>query len=628
MMQLNNVAQLCSANLFSDSFPGAQLKISELEGKYISDALTEEFIDRLLDKFEWNRPPNLFNAMILVAQTGKGKNYWVLHTLRAYAADRGKEVIYLCNRVALNRQQIQEADKVVNPIKKPNVISDVSEHRAGSLTIMTYHRFYEKLQKEGWSYFDRFAFCVADEAHFFYSDALFNADTEKILYLIPKVFSKCFRVYMSATPEAVIDPIYAAEWKAMKGDYAPENCEATYSPELGWHGKENLPQIRLYHFPFDFSAYQDTYAFSKVEKLVAEIRNDKTAGKWVVFVTSKDKGKNMKKELTDASISTLYIDRDTRNCNDIETRQVWERIQETGDLGNSKVLITTSVLDNGFSIHDKNVKNIVLFAEDKTEFLQELGRVRLEQGQKVKVYFSRMTKNGRLHPNNRDTILNVFAQYYGNKAIVEYPYPDAEISASPISVLKWQLSPDSNIGFVNAENAKTEDGKNALKPYINNLARWTARKMIEESAEYDKLIAENEDLASVLYKARWLSAEPDKLTFDNLHVPDIDRPNNERSLKEVEAFLEPYLGKVLKEDNKDEETEEIKSFEEFSIDFQKLYLKLYPKDKSTNNGANRICMKSSAINTRLENLHKDISGLPDYVLEKGDEKKEWILKAR
>lgn len=624
---LNNVAHLCSADLFSDSFPGAQLKISELEGEHISDALTEEFIDRLLDEFEWNRPPNLFNAMILVAQTGKGKNFWVLHTLRAYAADRGKEVIYLCNRVALNRQQIQEADKAVNPIKKPNVINDISEHKAGSLTIMTYHRFYEKLQKEGWSYFDKFAFCVADEAHFFYSDALFNADTEKILYLIPKVFSECFRVYMSATPEAVIDPIYAAEWKAMKGDYAPENCEATYSPELGWHGKENLPHILLYYFPFDFSAYQDTYVFSKVEKLVAEICNDETAGKWVVFITSKDKGKDMEKELTDNNISTIYIDRDTRSCSDIEIRQIWERVQETGNLGSSKVLITTSVLDNGFSVHDKNVKNIVLFAEDKTEFLQELGRVRLAQGQKIRIYFSRMTRNGRLHPNNRDAILNVFAQYYGNKAIAEYPYPDAEILASTLSIMQWQLS-SGDIGFVGTKPVKTTDGKNALEPYINNLARWTARKMIEESAEYDKLIAENADLASVLYKARWLSAVPDKLTFDNLHVPDIDQPNNERSLKEVEAFLEPYLEKVLKEDSKDEETEEIKSFEEFSIGFQRLYLKLYPKDKSTNNGANRNCMRDVAINNRLKILHEDISGLPDYILEKGDKKKEWILKAR
>lgn len=624
---LNNVVCKCTSDLFADSFPGAQLKISELEGEHISDALTEEFINRLLDEFEWNRSPNLFNAMILVAQTGKGKNFWVLHTLRTYAADRGKEVIYLCNRVALNRQQIQEADKAVNPIKKPNVINDISEHRAGSLTIMTYHRFYEKLQKEGWSYFDRFAFCVADEAHFFYSDALFNADTEKILYLIPKVFSKCFRVYMSATPEAVIDPIYAAEWKAMKGDYAPENCEATYSLELGWHGKENLPQILLYHFPFDFSAYQDTYVFSKVEKLVAEICNDETAGKWVVFITSKDKGKDMEKELTDNNISTIYIDRDTRSCSDIEIRQIWERVQETGNLGSSKVLITTSVLDNGFSVHDKNVKNIVLFAEDKTEFLQELGRVRLAQGQKIRIYFSRMTRNGRLHPNNRDAILNVFAQYYGNKEIAEYPYPDAEILASTLSVMQWQLS-SGDIGFVGTKPVKTTDGKNALEPYINNLARWTARKMIEESAEYDKLIAENADKASILYKARWLSAEPDKLTFDNLHFTDIDRSHNERALNEIMAFFESYLEVVLKEPSKDEKGEDTKQYEEFSRNFQELFVGLKPNDSSINLGKNREIWKHQAINNHLQELRKMIPDLPNYILEQGDEKREWVLKAR
>lgn len=625
--RLNNVAHLCSANLFSDSFPGAQLKVSELEGEHISDALTEEFIDRLLDQFEWNRPPNLFNAMILVAQTGKGKNFWVLHTLRAYAADREKEVIYLCNRVALNRQQIQEADKAVNPIIKPKVISDISEHRAGSLTIMTYHRFYKKLKEEGWSYFDRFAFCVVDEAHFFYSDALFNADTEKILYLIPKVFANCFRVYMSATPEAVIDPIYAAEWKALKGDYAPEKCKATYSPELGWHGKENLPQMPLYHFQFDFSEYQDTYVFSKEENLVEEILNDESTGKWVVFITSKNKGKEMEKELTDANIATIYIDRDTRSCPNIETRQIWERIQETGSLGNSKVLITTSVLDNGFSVHDKAVKNIVLFAEDKTEFLQELGRVRLEEGQKVKVYFSRMTRNGRFHPNNKDSILNVFAQYYGNREIAEYPFPDAEIPASPISVMQWQLS-SGDIGFIDTKPVKTTDGKYALEPYINNLARWTAKKIMEESAEYDRLVAENADLASVLYKARWLSAEPDKLTFDNLHFTDIDRPHDERSLSEVKAFFEPYLGVVLKEPSRNEKREETKQFEEFSRNFQKLFVGLKPNDSSINLGQNRDIWKHQAINNHLQELRNLIPDLPNYILEQGAEKKEWILKTR
>lgn len=55
------------------------------------------------------------------------------------------------------------------------------------------------------------------------------------------------------------------------------------------------------------------------------------------------------------------------------------------------------MLDNGFSLYDKKIENIVLFTHDRTEFLQELGRYRLPEGKTVNVYIKKLDKNELKH---------------------------------------------------------------------------------------------------------------------------------------------------------------------------------------------------------------------------------------
>lgn len=52
-----------------------------------------------------------------------------------------------------------------------------------------------------------------------------------------------------------------------------------------------------------------------------------------------------------------------------------------------KILITTSVLDNGISIHDSDVGNVLIQTESKCSFLQMLGRVRAEEVDDCNLYF-------------------------------------------------------------------------------------------------------------------------------------------------------------------------------------------------------------------------------------------------
>lgn len=57
-----------------------------------------------------------------------------------------------------------------------------------------------------------------------------------------------------------------------------------------------------------------------------------------------------------------------------------------------QILISTSVIDNGVSIIDKSVKNIVIISFDKISFLQKLGRKRLDENEKITIYIPNFDK--------------------------------------------------------------------------------------------------------------------------------------------------------------------------------------------------------------------------------------------
>lgn len=52
-----------------------------------------------------------------------------------------------------------------------------------------------------------------------------------------------------------------------------------------------------------------------------------------------------------------------------------------------KILITTSVMDNGISLEDEYLRNIVIMADTKETFIQMLGRKRIKNNnEKLNLY--------------------------------------------------------------------------------------------------------------------------------------------------------------------------------------------------------------------------------------------------
>lgn len=72
------------------------------------------------------------------------------------------------------------------------------------------------------------------------------------------------------------------------------------------------------------------------------------------------------------------------SAKDLEKIEFWDSFIHNEKF-NETVLIATSVLDCGVNIHDDAVRDIVIFADDPTAFMQMLGRKRLSNDREKKV---------------------------------------------------------------------------------------------------------------------------------------------------------------------------------------------------------------------------------------------------
>ena len=626
-----------STDLFSPKFPGAQIHELKCEGKTVSDALPVGFVLREYDlRITDSAEKGIHRAFIVRAPTGKGKSHWVRHIVRIAMKKinekscRGKKVLYLCNRLALSVQQIKEAVKAADPYGYiPNITRECNEYHTGCLHLMTFHRFYQLLVENGEEFFSDYRIVVADEAHFFVSDALFNANTYEILKSLPRVFGNALRIYMTATPEDVLDPIYSVEWDNTEGEFAQDNCTAQCDDEGNYltDDHQTLPRMDMYSFSYDYSSYDNIGFFQKAQGVLDLILSSEKDEKWIVFVGNKLKGKSLFADLQEKGISALYLDRDSRNDKDISIRQAWDRLLEEGKLTDLQVLISTPVLDNGFSIKDSEVKNIVINTDDRTEFLQELGRIRVADGQRINLFISKMKKT---YFKSRDRILHDFCLFYGSDKIPEFGN-GVEIQQQRTTMLKHVINSEDTIGYLTSRTVPTDYGDAEL-PRINDLARWKAWCISREEKTYDALCEENPQEAATAYKMAWLKGD----AAADFHIRDMDVPLAEEAAKKIEDFLRNFLNRPMLEctSKTDSADERIECFKQFSVGFQSLILDLFPEEKKRiNTGKNRAIWKHKAIRNWLDRIqngegsyecHKYLGSV--YAFDKDGEC--WVLNRR
>lgn len=229
---------------------------------YIEECGSEKVSDGIGDhyKVDINWCPNAIETrtknrwepgqpVFISAQTGQGKNFFIENKLIPYVRELNRKnntnqrVLIISNRLALKRQ-------VKNRIEG-NVDND------GSELIYNYNEFVDVITYQSIIYLrnkfkitqkkknaaHRYIYVICDEAHFFSSDAMFNPNTERILFIILEVFQSAIRVYMSATPYECIHTIreYEEEWQYRWDPYDKK----PYDTMISYHFQRNYDYLNL-----------------------------------------------------------------------------------------------------------------------------------------------------------------------------------------------------------------------------------------------------------------------------------------------------------------------------------------------------------------------------------------------
>ena len=338
-----------------------------------------EGIDAVLDNF---------NATIIQAPTGFGKTYFILHEVLPKVVQSGGKMLLVSNRVAVSYQQKLQVMKIVDPseigcLTPEGVLKKTDFGPVKIMTLQALDLFLSTAQ--GREYAKEVSVFVVDEVHYFVADVSFNPSAARLLKVIPKFFIEATRIYMTATLEDALRPVAEAEASAERP--MVERTGARFSPlMLG-----QSPVVNVYQFTSDRYSQLSVRYYKKDDDLYREIK-ESGEDKWLIFVPSKEDGATLQETIGDDAV---FISADSKG------NDAWNQLLDEERLP-CRVLITTSVLDCGVNIHDENLKHVVIPFEDRTMFMQALGRVRFKRSPQFTLYVKAISQkrlNGLLYRN-------------------------------------------------------------------------------------------------------------------------------------------------------------------------------------------------------------------------------------
>lgn len=518
-----------------DPMKDEMVRTKSFRKRYVTEGMGKEHTD-------WKNE----NPVLISSPTGSGKNYYIEEVLVPFSMETGKDILIVSNRIAVNRQLKR---RIAKKSKKEKILDRLTPEGLDSLQVignvrfLSYQQYGEMLDKKSFfeleSMFKGIGIVVFDEAHFFVSDSLFNSRTEYILDYCIRLFCNAIRIYMSATPDEVFPEIVIREKQFCSNKYTV-NCMASYQ-----YAALTRREILYYNFKCNYKYINSMKYFEYKDEIINAIKSDRTPNKWIVFVTSKRMGKEVCNELGDAAV---FVDADSKKSTERDGDIYMELVEK--EKFSAKVLIATSVIDNGINIKDESVKNIVIFTYDKTEFIQMLGRKRIEEGENITLYIcSRDSKSigGTLHQVNQK--IAAICTYKKDKNLFMKEY--YESSADKFDIVR-------GIFYFNRQGSLC----------LNSIAErklFTTKKFLEHiQNKLDNGIKE----AFILEQLSWLGLQK---TYDERNWLNYNSTLDNKT--EFINFLEQNVDVTLLED-------EAKNF---YIKFKMLYTKAYGKRKNDRN---------------------------------------------
>ena len=185
-----------------------------------------------------------------------------------------------------------------------------------------------------------------------------------------------------------------SQFEELKNPSSPERIDQAVACLKPMDYPEPWKVISL---PNDYSRYH-VYYYHTDDELLRRIEQTPEE-KWLIFSMNSEAGIELTEQinwflhaddvavfLDSALIHTKSTSNSERRARRIQRAQnTYCEIRDTSRFS-CRVLVTTTVLDNGVNLHDRALRHIVLPTHDKTEFMQMIGRKRLAEGETANLY--------------------------------------------------------------------------------------------------------------------------------------------------------------------------------------------------------------------------------------------------
>ncbi len=436
---------------------------------YVSEAIGDDY-----KKWDYNK------TIFIKTPTGSGKTTFIFKNLLKHVMHNKGKILYLVNRKILEKQLQEELEDIANEYDLYINIKDY-------IYISTYQKIENLLATNSYEIkrFYGFTFVVYDECHYFFCDAAFNTLTELSYDFLRNTYCKCVQIFLSATMDNIF-PILQKRKEIYLGtdtEYRVLNKKFTY---------DNIKSDYSY---ININLLQDKNDLLK--RILDNLENENE--KWLIFVDSISYGNKLYEEIKNYDKNTnnknedkevLFID--ARFKNNSENKEEVNTIVK--EKRSKKILITTSVMDNGISLEDEYLRNIVIMADTKETFIQMLGRKRIKNNnEKLNLYI--LKREIAYFDKRIDNIKDILKFYNKNK----YDYEKIIKNNIYNLILKFPDKNKSNIlslNNVNETNAYRTLITLLQEPYMfhcigfiknPNIQQKLLNHLLNNSVKYEKI---------------------------------------------------------------------------------------------------------------------------------------------
>lgn len=410
---------IVSTSFQTDFLSERGTRVFPLEPARVADLLDERRVEEMLNSYP--RTP-----VFLENRPGKGKNYFILNILLPAIIARGGRMLILTPRVLLKSQtkvDVMKAQEMDLELYTDKRIKE--EHSFGAVDVYSYQEISNLLSMDGYHMPTDYEAVVFDEAHFFSQDSDFNSTTELVFNYLMSTFirKRILRIYMTGTPDRIYGWIEEKEKKhqSKQGPEYQGNFYYMLHPV-----QDNLPLMNFYHFESNYDYlnpifFNDDKSHSNLIKMITS----SPGSKWLIFVESSEMGKDIVNKLPDGLKKEFINSERIHTDTEPEFRAHIDKLVNESEMP-VDVLAITKCLDVGVNIKTRNV-NIVCFLRDQIDFLQAIGRKRINEDAKekevVNLYIpDRNTKDIMKCKSIIENTYNDYKERIVNSPLLDKPY--------------------------------------------------------------------------------------------------------------------------------------------------------------------------------------------------------------